>query len=331
MIKSNASKLKLTALATCLAAGLAANPANATITLYEKGPLKYKLKGDWQIQFDQDVGDDRELDLEYDDLELKNIITYDLGNGMTAFGEVHFGFDNGGNRENRDNATRFEEGFLGLDFGGHKISIGQTNSAGDEFGVEKAYEKVGVAEDGFEEIRDRGDDLIRYDGGFGPVSIASSYELESEGDLQSHFDIFAAVKFAGAKIAFAYMDYSDEANAAELLDGDVDVEREVTGISFSYAIGSVDFGADFSAIDYDERDDDVEIYNVVAGFKVGPTGYIGLGVNNIDDGTDDVSGWYANYTYKFANAKNVRLLAEVGDNDADDTDVGYVLGFRILL
>lgn len=313
-------------LAACIAASALSNHASATITLYEKDALTYKIKGDFQIQLDQDVGNDRELDVEFDDLEFKNIINYDLGNGLIGFGEIHFGFDNAGNAENRDGRTRFEEGFLGIKNANHRLLIGQTNSAGDEFGVEKSYEKVGVPEDGFEEVRDRGDDLIRYDGSFGNVNIASSYELESEGDLKSHFDIFASVKFGKAKVALAYMDYSD----ADENGINPDEEAEVTGISFAYDLGAIDFGADFSTID-NGGTDDIEIYNIVFGSDIGTTGYIGAGINNIDDGSNDVSGWYVNYTYKFTNAKNFRLLAEIGDNDADDVDVGYLVGIRILL
>lgn len=340
-MKSNQfSKLKLTSLAACLAVGVLANPANATITLYEKGALKYKLKADWQIQANQDVGNDQDLTLEYDDLELKNIITYDLGNGLTAFGEVHFSFNDQADdlttsstatdsnddtvTVSRDRGTKLEEAFIGFDFGESKIAFGKTNSAGDEFGVEKAYEKVGVPEDGFEDTADKGDDLIRYDGSFGSINVASSYEIESESESsgsESFFDIYGSVKVAGVKIAAAYMDYKGSPDADS---------TDVAGISVSYGIGTVDFGADFSTID-DGSSDDTEIYNIVAGIKVGPTGYIGAGINNVDDGSDDVSGWYANYTYKFAQAKNVRLLAEIGDNDADDTDIGYLVGVRILL
>ncbi len=326
------------ALSVCLSMGVVSNSANATIKLYEKGPLTYSIKADWQIQFKQDVGDDQELDLEYDDLEFKNIINYDLGNGMSAFGEVHFSWDQAGDREDRDR-SRFEEGFLGLDFGSAKIAIGRTNTAGDEFGVEKAYEKVGIAEDGFEDVADIGDDLVRLDAKLGSVTVVSSYEIEGEGegatgskgDDESWFDIFAAVKFGGAKVAIAYMDYdSGPSGPATTRE-----EDEIVGISFSYKFSSFDIGADFSTIDRDINgaSSEKDIYNVVAGFKVGPNGSVGLGVNNEDDSleAEDVSGWYANYTYKFPAAKNVRLIAEVGDNDKDNVDVGYLLGMRILL
>lgn len=316
----------------CMMFGGAIGTANATVTLFEKDGLKYKLKADWQIQANKDVGSDQDLTLEYDDLELKNIITYDVGNGVTAFGELHFSFnDQADDLNTSDSAgdslkrgTKLEEAFIGFDFGKSKIAIGKTNSAGDEFGVEKAYEKVGVPEDGFEEIADKGDDLIRYDGDFGPLSIASSYEIESGSEAsggESHFDLFASTKIGGVKLAAAYMDYQPSPD---------DDSVNVTGISASFGFGSADFGLDYSAID-DGSSDKTTISNFVAGFKMGKTGYLGLGVNNVDDGAEDVSGWYANYTHKLAKAKNVRLLGEIGDNNAEGSDLGFILGVRILL
>lgn len=321
--------LTATALATFLAAGVISSSANATIELYKKGGLSYKLKGDWQIQLEEDVAVNPDLDLAYDDLELKNIVQYDLGNGMTAFGEVHFSFDNAGNTENRD-TTRLEEAFLGIDFGDAKLAFGKTNSAGDEFGVEKAYEKVGVAEDGFEEVADKGDDLIRLDADLGPVTIASSVELEADGTNgtgtdESFFDFFMSTKIGELKVSAAYMDYNE--NPAS---GSTANDADVTGLSFAYKASSFDVGADFSKVDYNNGTE-LDIVNFVAGFNTSSTTSIGLGINSQDDNTTKVNGWYGNITYKFPKAKNVRLFAEIGDNDRTNVDLGYVLGLRILL
>ncbi len=64
---------------------MAAGSVNAA-TVYEKDGFTYKLNGDFQVQFRQATGFDERADVEYDDLELKNYVAYDLGNDMTAFG-----------------------------------------------------------------------------------------------------------------------------------------------------------------------------------------------------------------------------------------------------
>jgi hypothetical protein len=317
-------RTKMKALSAVFVAGAMCNPVTAA-TIYDNGKgLTYSLKADWQVQFKKDIGDNQDLQLDYDDLELKNVITYDLGNGMKAFGEVHFSFDPGANTDansgGRDTARR-EEAFLGLEFGGNQtIRVGQLNTAGDEFGVEQAYEKVGVAEDGFEDLKDMGFRLTRYDGNFGPLSVVASYDLEEESENaggDSWFDVFVSYKVAGVKFAVAYMDYQASPSA----DSD-----EVNGVSASW--GPV--GVDYSVIDR-ENDTEKTIWNVAGKFKVGPTGTVRVGIDNEDDDalTDDVTGWYTSYTYQFASQKNVSLFVELGDNDRDNTSMGYLFGMQI--
>jgi hypothetical protein len=330
LFKSN-GKVSAIALAACISASIFSHSALATVTLYEKNGLKYKLKADWQIQLEEDVtANETDLDLAYDDLELKNIIQYDLGNGMTAFGEVHFSFDNAGNKENRD-TTRLEEAFVGFDFGDSKLTFGKTNSAGDEFGIEKAYEKVGVAEDGFEEVADKGDDLIRLDTKIGNFTIASSMELEADGTNAdstdgSFVDLFVSTKLGNLKLAAAFMDYSENpASGSNANDADV------SGVSLSYKGSNFDIGADYSTVEY-VNGSELDITNLAVGFKISSLTNIGVGINSQkpNAGTN-VDGWYGNVTYKFPKAKNVRLFGEVGTNDGDNVDVGYVVGMRILL
>ena len=316
-------------LAACLAMGAISNSAHATITLYEKGPLTYQLKSDLQIQLKEDVGTDQDLNVDFDDLELKNVVNYKINDDLTALGELHFSYDNAARSETRD-TSRLEEAFLGFKFSNAKVVIGKTNSAGDEFGVEKALESIGIDDDGFAAVADNGDDLIRLDASLGNVSIASSVELEADGEGvdqdKSFADFFISAKIGSAKIAAAYMNYNDNP-ASGSTDGDADVG----GVSISFKAGGLNIGADYSTVDY-EGNTDVSISNLAVSFATAPTTSVSLGVANEDpDGGAKVKGWYGNVTYKFPIAKNVRLFAEIGDNDKDDVDLGYVLGLRVLL
>jgi hypothetical protein len=74
------------------------------------------------------------------------------------------------------------------------------------------------------------------------------------------------------------------------------------------------------------------LLNVVTTFDVASTTGVALGMRNYDEdvtGFEDVTEWYANVTYKFPAAKNVRLFAEIADTDADDADMGYLAGMRV--
>ncbi len=317
------------AVSVLMVAGIFSNSADATVELYKKGNLSYKLKGDWQVQLEKDVNTgDPSLDLAYDDLELKNVVTYELNNGMKAFGELHFSFDGIANDE-ATTGTKLEEAFLGIDFGsGTKIIFGKTGSAGDEFGVEKAYEKVGVAEDGFEDIADKGDDLIKLQTKAGAMTVITSTELEGDDNdtnTKSFFDVFLSTNLGPLEVSAAYMDYQNAQTSSTS-------DAKVTGFSASYKASNFDLGVDYSKVDF-TGGAEKEINNVVAGFKTSSTTNVGIGFNNEDDGTvaGDVSGWYANITYKFPEAKNVRFFGEIGDNDKDLVKMGYVVGLRILL
>lgn len=320
---SHACNLTRTAITGFVLAASFSGGINAA-ELYNKDGLVYQLKTDWQIQLKQDLGDDQNLDVEYDDLELKNIVEYDLGNGVKAFGRLDLSFNVAADNEERDGANRLEEAFLGFKFDGQRILIGKTDTAGDEFGVEKAYEKVGLAEDGFEEIADRGDDLIRTDLHFGDIYLAISTELEAEGegstDDSSLVDVFISYEFSDINLAAAYMDFQEGPSADSI---------EVVGVSATY--GS--FGFDFSSIDNVEGADDLDIFNVVGAFNFA-SDYrwrFGLVDEDSDNDADDASGWYTNLTYKFPNQKKVRIFTEIGDNDKDNVDLGFLVGMQVVM
>ncbi|GGK55641.1 hypothetical protein [Amphritea balenae] len=82
--------------------------------LYESNGLKYELKGDLQVQLRQKIGEDKDIDLEFDDQELKNRLTYDLGNNMAAFGQLDYSFDKKANDPSADDGGKLEEAYLGL-------------------------------------------------------------------------------------------------------------------------------------------------------------------------------------------------------------------------
>ena len=107
-------------------------------TVVEKDDFTYKIKGDWQIQLRQDPGVDQELDVEYDDLELKNSIEYKIDDNLSAFGQLDFGFKNAADK---DDDPHLEEAYVGISYQDFSLSVGKMGNAADEFGVEAAYEE----------------------------------------------------------------------------------------------------------------------------------------------------------------------------------------------
>lgn len=313
------------AVAAFAVAGMMA-PSVQAITVYEKDGLKYSIKGDWQIQLRQDYGKDQDLDVEYDDLEIKNTVVYDLGNGLEAVGALDFGFKNAADKSDSDEAPHLEEAWLGLEANmGEKNKFfgrfGKDESAADEFGIEQAYETP-LAEDSFDGWgATDGDDLIILGTSLDMIDIIASYELSADSEKSKHngefFDIFVGANFAGVELGLAYQDFE--------LYGAAD-SFSVYGISAAYDAKVVWVG-----LEYSEAEDRSSLINAAVTAPVGPV-KIGAGYQYEDfdiDALEDIGAWYANVTYKFPAAKNVSVFAEIGDTDEDGSDIGYLAGMRI--
>lgn len=292
-----------------------ASSANAA-TIYEGKGLTYKLKGDFQVQLRQDVGADQNLDVEFDDLELKNTVIYDLGNGMKAFGQLDFGFKDAA--EDKQSGSKLEEAYIGLDFGKVAVSVGKQNFATDEFGVEAAWE-LKSKEDRFDAQGTDGDDTVRVNVHLENAFIVASYEIDAEGEDSANgesFDLFASTEISGVQLAAAYQTMK-ATPAAKSVD--------TWGVSAAY-----DFGVVSLAADYSSTEDVADQYNLAAIIPVAETTDVAVGiVKTSPDAADDVTEWYANVSYKFPSQKNVTMFAEIADTDEDNVDLGYLMGMRL--
>ncbi len=287
---------------------LMATTANVNAyTFVDNDKVKFTTKGDWQVQLRQKVGNDQDLDVEYDDLELKNNITYKLGNGMTAFGQLDLATKSGD--------TKREEAYVGLGFGNTKIMMGDTGTAVDDFGVEGMIEDTGLGEDLFDEVgATSGDDLLKLESKFGNTDVILSHDLEvGDGDF-TETSIFVGTEMGAFGVGFGYQ-------TAEEAGSDIDI----WGVQGTYKMGAAKLFADYSSADTGAADD-ITHYNLGGKLKSGKNQFT-LGMNNLDDGSDDVTGWYANVVHKIN--KNVSAFAEIADNDADNTDMGYLAGMRV--
>ena len=310
-------KLLLAVAVSSVAAGSA-----SAATIYEKDGFTYKLNGDFQVQMRQDIGSDENLGVEFDDLELKNYVSYDVGNDLTAFGRVDFGFKDYANPDDEAPGEEdlLEEAYVGMKYGVASFSFGKQNFVSDEFGVEEAIESP-LDEDQFDAQGTDGDDTLRVDVELDNVYVAASYEMEAEGtdsEGDEYVDLFASTEFAGLTLAGAYQQRTP-------INGD---SVDTYGVSAAYDFDIAGLAADYSISD--DNGTETTLYNVAATFDVASTTGVAIGMQNQEeDGSEDVTGLYANVTYKFPAAKNVRLFAEIADTDEDNADLGYLAGMRV--
>ncbi|MGH1430598.1 MAG: porin [Neptuniibacter sp.] len=298
--------MKKITLALAISAAVLSQTSNAA-TIYEDKGLSFKMKGDWQIQLRDYADKSKDLDVEFDDFEIKNTVTYDLGNGLQAFGQLDFSFDKAA--EDGTDGSKLEEAYLGLRNGGVAARVGKMNTAGDEFGVEAAYEKpAGVGEDQFERVKDAGDDVIRVDAEFANVTLSASHEVEANDGDQEATDLFVAADFEAFSVAAAFQTVDDTADS--------------WGLSAEFDAGFAKIGADYSVSDIEGQDEDDTTTNLVAKFKATDTTSVAVGFVNYEKNNTDTDAWYANVSYKFPAQKNVKLFAEISDSDAGgETDV----------
>lgn len=308
-------------LSTAVVASMIAAAGSAqAVTVYEKDGLTFKIKGDWQIQLRQDIGDDQDVDVEYDDLEIKNSVSYDISDKFTAFGQLDFGFKNAADKSDNDDDPDLEEAYIGFGYDKFKGLIGKTDSAGDEFGVQGSIETV-VADDVFDEVGAvDGDDLILIKADFDMVYVVASHELSADSEKSSgngeFTDIFVGFEYAGFEVGTAYQNY--EAKGADAID--------LFGISLGY-----NFDKFYIGVDYSDAEDSQSIWNIFGSVKVLESTTVGAGFvsQEFDTDDEDVNGWYANVVYKFPTQKKVSIFAEIGDDDVDDHDLGFLVGARI--
>jgi len=311
--------MKKLAIASAVAALVAAGSSNAA-TIYDNKGLKFKIDGDFQIHLQKDIGNNQDLNLEFDDLEIKNKVSYDLGNGMKAFGQVHFGFKDAANNKNGDSYAELEEAFLGMQTGNFKFSFGKTNSAADEFGLGTYWESP-LAEDAFDgKTATDGDDLLRLDVELESVTIVLSHEIEADSEASGDPEftgLFIGGAFGGLELGAAVQSYSAAPGAADI---------DSWGIQASYDFGKFTLQADYSEVDGGAVD--YEHWNLAGSAMVTENVELGLGFQGEEDAGVDDDGWYANATYRFPTQKNVYLFGELSDTDSGD-DMGYLAGMRV--
>lgn len=297
-------------------------------TIYDKDGLTFKIKGDWQIQLRQEPGTDEDLDVEYDDLEIKNSVKYKLNDVLSAFGELDFGFKDAADKSNDDKGPHLEEAYVGFGFKNVKILFGKADSAADEFGIQDAKEEP-VLDDMFDEFGAvDGDDLIKISATIADiVTIVASHEIDADSEKSdgngTFSDIFVSAEFSGFTVGAAYQTF-EEAPGEDGVEND---SIDFYGVSLAYDAKVVEVAADYSV----NADDDTAFYNAYVAVPIKPV-KIGAGYQFLDYDTEDeedVSGWYANVTYKFPSHKNVSIFAEVAGTDEDDSDMGYLVGARI--
>lgn len=324
--------MKKTILAMAVPALLAAGSASASINLYDADGVKVDASGAAEVQYMQEIGENKEGKWRLDDGDFAVNTEVAVSDDLAAIGHFAFKFE--------ESATTNDElyvGFKGSNWG--TITFGRQLLINDDMGITKDYE-LASANNGT--LRTEGNQVAKYVYDNGTFYAGFSTLQNSDGEENNEaekgeykiYDGRLGYRVADIDMRVYYF-YADDAVEGKVGDdadyvysskGDVEnynfeIEYkgiENVGLAASYGVNTNDTGSEKTETDY---------FSVAADYTMGKTTFA-IGVDNQDnDSTEDKTGYYANVTY--ALHSNAKVYAEVGDNDADNNDWGYVAGMEV--
>jgi predicted porin len=310
-------KLVMTGMVLAMACGAQA------ATIYEKGDTKVDMKGDVQIQLRQKVGKNKDMYMDYDDLTVGFYAKHKNEMGITAFSHLKMDWKK---QASGSAAGAVDEASVGVMYGPVKLHIGRIDWGSDSFYIDEAVEighDVIATPDvgGYETIQGVIDLTV--------AELVLSADLAvTEGDIDNSgvaeaFLVSNPDALAGLEIGVLYQSYQPETiaattNSAAMKPNTVDT----VGVRAKYSIAGVTVGADYTT------NDDVDIMNGVVKVKLPASSSVAVGYSmESPNAGDDVGTWYANVQHKLN--KYSKVFAEVGGNDEQGTDMGYVAGMQV--
>jgi hypothetical protein len=306
----NKCGVKLVSSALTLGLAMSMNASAYTLVPGDNG-LSIELKGDYEVQLRQRTGDNKNLALEYDDLEIKVHAAQKIGNGMSIFGAVETDFKSEGEGSAK---KTLDQAWVGIDFGALSLGLGRTDYATDNFSVEADYE-MGPG-DGFDQFSDAGGDLIF--GNYKTENFKLYFSTDiAEGDDgevkdESSVDLVAQFKVANLNLAIGYQDYKEDGSSESV---------DTIGARVKTKVGGLGFGLAFTT--NDTRDQiDASLKYKLGGKLSGASGLSQVS----PEGGEDITYWYSNIGRSYGKAK---VFAEIGGDSRDDTKFGYLAGLRI--
>lgn len=296
-------------------------------TVYEKDGTKIDLKGDLQIQLYQKVGVDQDLKMDYDDLTVGFGAKHEMEDGRTVFGLLKMDWKK---QAHGDPAAAVDEGFIGLDFGRMSIAIGRLDWGSDSFYVDEAVE---IAHDVIAAPEVSGSDSLqaRLDLNWAELILSGDIKVGDGSSAGEAYLVTNPKAARGLELGVLFQTFDPEKVEAVEADEEAGIEAadayypdtiDTVGVRVGYTINKIAVGADFSS------NDDLDITNLAICFPITRATKMGLGysMESTDDG-DDSNTWYANVKHKVH--KNTTVFAEIGGNDEEGSDLGYLAGMQV--
>ena len=311
--------MKKTILATVLTSLFAATTAHSAM-MHDADGISVELYGEVELQYVNDKAEGEDAIIDIDEANFGVQAGYDINEDFTAIGVVSF--DASDDDDDTSNAVLDDAyvGFTSEKYGtltiGQQVTIFDDAGIGSdkEFGLESFYEQT-----------DNGEQVIKYTFDKDSVYGGVAYLLDDDesDDGQSAIDGKIGVRFEGVDLTAFY-------GRGELVDG-----GDVTNLNLEarYTIGDVTLAGAYASVNSDdETAGDVDSFGLAATYQLGKAQFAtGWSLTDYDldsrNNGDKMNSYFVNASYAFSS--NVSSYVELGGDDSDDSELGYVAGMAV--
>jgi predicted porin len=308
---------------------MAATSAQA-IELYNQEGVSVNMTGDVEIRYKQAIGDNQELKQEIDDADFGFDTRYAVNDDLQIGAFLEFSGDNDDRATGNSSVGNVYFGFYHNDFG--TLKVGKLDTQLDDAGIGSDY-LFGVSSF-FNDANFGGEEAVRYDldkGAFyfGLGLIQDKHNAQAIGEDGQYFDVKV-----GARVAdFDFTAFYGDAELKGTKDGAaLDADESLLALEARFA-GVENLNLELGYYNVENKPavgekKDTDTIAVAADYTMGKTTFAGgvASIDKSDAAEEDYVEWFLNAGYGIA--PNTTVYVEIGDNDKDNTDLGYGVGIK---
>ena len=313
--------MKKTILATVLTSLFAATTAHSAM-MHDADGISVELYGEVELQYVNDTAEGEDAVIDIDEANFGVQAGYDINDDFTAIGVVSF--DASDDDDDNSNAVLDDAyvGFTSEKYG--TFTVGQQVTIFDDAGIGSDKE-FGLAS--FYDQTDNGEQVIKYTFDKDSVYGGVAYLLDDgeSDDGESAIDGKIGVRFDAVDLTAFY-------GRGELSDEDGGGDVTNLNLEARYTIGDLTLAAAYASLNTDSTAadslGDLDNFGLAATYQFGKAQFAtGWSLTDADNVDDKINTYFVNASYAFSS--NVSSYVEIGGDDVDDSELGYVAGMAV--
>lgn len=327
-------------------------PYGEGTAIFKKDNLTVFLNTDIQVELYRPMGVDAstETSVNYNDVELKHTIRYDLSDGKYIMAKADVDVVKGvGMSTFRTTAEGVgDDAWLGIGNKHALLKMGRFAAPSCYFGASMAVEgpTSGIFSRGLYPVLQSDQSIGLYTTPAKGWMVNAAYMLNNELDYYKDqnyykgdvFDMQVTHYTRSGLYMQAMLQHSNAQVDTKELPSYIPTSNSYTayGLTAFYKPGDTGFGGSFSNKEHDGQVYQATlIHDIHFGNGDGATIHVGYGRKEYDTLVDSVDGWYTNVMYVIPEASNVNVFAQImqtsEQTEGVDHKIGFVTGMRVTL